>query len=82
VERKKDGVLEANLIRSGSTSVNGRTYYDVEYSNESTHGSNHYASRIAVQNGKLFVFTVQCKVGDFDFVSEEVFRLLQSFALK
>lgn len=78
VENKKDGVLAASLLGAGSEGP----YYDIEYTNESTHGNNHYKSRIAVQNGKLFVFTVQCKQGDYETFAEEMVTILNSFALK
>ena len=78
VENKKDGVLSASLLGAGSQGP----YYDIEYSNESTHGNNHYKSRIAVQQGKLYVFTVQCKQGDYETFADEMASILNSFALK
>lgn len=78
VEKKKDGVLSASLLGAASDGQ----YYDIEYSNESTHGNNHYKSRIAIRGGKLFVFTVQCKQSDFEAYADEMTVISKSFALK
>mmetsp|Transcript_12014 Transcript_12014/g.28152 ORF Transcript_12014/g.28152 Transcript_12014/m.28152 type:complete len:154 (+) Transcript_12014:494-955(+) len=83
VERSKDGVLSADLVDSGRVqSEDGDVYYQISYINESTHGNNHYISRIAVRDQKLYVFTVQCKVKDYDALSSEMANMADSFFLK
>ena len=81
VERAKDGVLGAELLSASAFSVNGEAYYDIEYSSDSTHGNNHYMSRIAIRDGKLFVFTVQCKSPDFLRVCGQMRVISESFRL-
>jgi hypothetical protein len=44
-ELKREGVTNATLDRSMSTLEQGNTYYDVEYSSESTRGLKHIVSR-------------------------------------
>ena len=38
--------------------------------------------RIAVRDQKLYVFTVQCKVKDYDALSSEMANMADSFFLK
>lgn len=82
VERKKDGVLSAELLSSGSEIRGGITYYDIAYTNESTHGNNHYLSRIAIRDEKLVVFTVQSKNADYDELANEMASIAKSFSLQ
>jgi hypothetical protein len=82
VERKKDGVASAELVSAEEKTEDGIVYYDIVYVNESSHGNNHYASRIAIRDGKLVVFTVQCRVEDFDGLAGGMLAMVNSFRLR
>lgn len=85
VERKKDGVLSADLLGSSADKdTAGKTYYEVEYASENVHsGLNHYISRIAIQDEKLYVFTAQSKEKDYSPErAGEMKRIVKSFQLR
>lgn len=79
VEKGRDGVLGAELVEASSTQVAGITYYDIDYSNESTRGNNYYVARVAIQDGKLYALTVQTKIADYSEVAPEVKAVVRSF---
>lgn len=83
VERRKEGVVSADLLSaSKEEGENGEMYYNIAYTNESSHGNNHYISRIAIRDEKLFVFTVQSKTRDFEDLSESMLAMAKSFSLQ
>lgn len=79
LERSKDGVTASDLFGSRALSLDGKTYYELEYSSQSSHGQNKYATRIAINAGKLVVFTVQVKLKDVDALTPESIAILDSF---
>ena len=79
VEKGRDGVQNTNLLSTGKFVVDERTYYGVEYTSESTRGFNHVLSRIAVADGRLYVFEVKVKEADFPEVRPEAEEILGSF---
>eukprot|EP00466_Bigelowiella_natans_P005007 jgi/Bigna1/131947/aug1.16_g6655 len=70
LERDKEGVLNAELRRSGKTMVTGHECYTFDYTSNSTRGNIHYLSNLVIDNDKnLHTFTIQAKQEDFDEVS-------------
>ena len=81
VEKGRDGVTGAELKQASKVVVGGVTYYDIDYVNESKRGNNHYAARVGIQEGKLYVLTVQTKIKDFDEIEGEVRAVVDSFRI-
>lgn len=81
VERTKEGVLNAELLNAGPVTLDGLTYYVLDYISESTRGNNHYLCRVAVRQGKLYVFTVQAKAALYPEVQSEANSIAASFRL-
>ena len=44
--------------------VDGQTYYELAYSNESSRGNNNFLSRVAVRGGRLYVMTLKARIDD------------------
>lgn len=61
-EKARDGVTEATLL--DARRLDDGTYR-IEYTNQSSRGDNHFISRVAVANGRLYVMTCQARVEDF-----------------
>lgn len=81
VEKGRDGVFGAELKQATKVVVGGVTYYDIDYVNESKRGNNHYAARVGIREGKLYVLTVQTKIQDFDEIEGEVRAVIDSFQI-
>ena len=63
-ERERDGVTAAELSKAVEMVVDGQTYYERAYSNESSRGNNNFLSRVAVRGGRLYVMTLKARVDD------------------
>lgn len=61
-EKARDGVTEATLL--DARRLDDGTYR-IEYTNQSSRGDNHFISRVAVANGRLYVMTCQARIEDF-----------------
>ena len=59
-----DGVTAAELSKATELSIDGQTYYELAYSNESSRGNNNFLSRVAVRGGRLYVMTLKARVDD------------------
>ncbi|KAK4529360.1 hypothetical protein CCYA_CCYA01G0217 [Cyanidiococcus yangmingshanensis] len=86
LERKKDGVLSAELVRATQYPVKDRnplTYYLCEYRVNSTRGGErHYAAKVTITGKQLYVMTVQSKENQWGFY-EPLFRdVLESFEIE
>lgn len=87
LERKKDGVLSAGLVRTAqSVSENDEqplTYYLCEYRVNSTRGGErHYAAKVTIANGQLYVMTVQCKESQWVMYEPLFKEVLDSFQVR
>ena len=63
-ERERDGVTAAELSKATELVVDGQTYYELAYSNESSRGNNNFLSRVAVRGGRLYVMTLKARIDD------------------
>ena len=63
-ERERDGVTAAELSKATELTVDGQTYYELAYSNESSRGNNNFLSRVAVRGGRLYVMTLKARIDD------------------
>lgn len=77
-ELRRDGVLDVTLARDAREDVD-RGAYDVEYISDGKRGEKHFATRTIVQDGKLYVLTIQVKQADWKTYEGEVIDALQSF---
>lgn len=64
VENKKDSVLSSEVVSTKSSSVDGLTYYVIEYTVESGRGLKKYFAKATITGGNLYVFTAQAKMDD------------------
>lgn len=76
-ERNRDGVLDAALV--DARAVN--SFYQLEYTNASTRGDNHFLSRVAIEDGRLFVMTAQAPVTDYDDAVSGLRRAIDTFRI-
>ena len=79
VEKGRDGVLSAELKSAVKAEAGGVTYYDIDYVNESKRGNNHYATRVAIRDGKLYTLEVRTKIADYAELEAEVRAIVSSF---
>ena len=63
-ERERDGVTAAELSKATELTIDGQTYYELAYSNESSRGNNNFLSRVAVRGGRLYVMTLKARIDD------------------
>lgn len=83
VERKKDGVTSADLIRYGSTKGDdGLTHYIVEYKVDSSRGQKHFVAKATITGGQLFVLTAQAKEANFSDVETILNRIVETFQVQ
>ena len=57
-------VTAAELSKAVEMVVDGQTYYELAYSNESSRGNNNFLSRVAVRGGRLYVMTLKARIDD------------------
>jgi len=50
VEKKKDGVIDVQLLKAESLESGGQVFYEVEYTSDTTRGFNHFITRVIVVN--------------------------------
>ena len=81
VEKGRDGVLSAELKSAVKAEAGGVTYYDIDYVNESKRGNNHYATRVAIRDGKLYTLEVRTKIADYAELEAEVRAIVSSFRI-
>ena len=57
-------LVAAELAKAVELNVDGQTYYELAYSNESSRGNNNFLSRVAVRGGRLYVMTLKARIDD------------------
>ena len=77
-ERERDGVTAAELSKATELVVDGQTYYELAYSNESSRGNNNFLSRVAVRGGRLYVMTLKARIDDAGALPELTSRVLSA----
>ena len=80
-ERNRDGVTEATFIGADKEIKNGTTYYVLEYTNASTRGDNHFLSKVAIKDGRLYILTAQARIDDYDAAKPSLYKALDSFRI-
>ncbi|CEL98426.1 unnamed protein product [Vitrella brassicaformis CCMP3155] len=81
VEKKKDGVIDVQLLKAESLESGGQVFYEVEYTSDTTRGFNHFITRVIVVNQRLFAFTAQSKQKDFDKVRDQMKAIVSTFVV-
>lgn len=82
VESSKDGTLEVTKVgaREAAAATAGRPpFYELEYVVDSTRGLNHFWSSVTIQEGKLYVMTVQAKEATLAEVEQAAKDIRSSF---
>ncbi|KAK4534576.1 hypothetical protein CDCA_CDCA02G0601 [Cyanidium caldarium] len=83
LEKKKDGVLSAALIRTRSLPGTGPTqptYYICEYRVNTTRGGDmHYMAKVTIANKQLYVLTAQAKEPNWKSLNRVFQQMVDSF---
>lgn len=84
VERAKDGVLDAQLLRAveAAPMSEGAPAYELEYAVQSTRGNNHFGVRTSIVDRRLYVFTVQCSEERYPLVKGDFGAILESIVVR
>ena len=78
-EVNRDGVFKVTLAKDPKEDTNAGCY-DIEYISDGKRGTKRFVTRIYVQDGFLYVLTVQSKEDEYDKVREEdVLECVKSF---
>ena len=77
-ELRRDGVLDVTLTRDAKEDMTSGAY-DVEYVSDGKRGKKHFVTRTVVNDGKLYVLTVQVKEDEWKDLEAEVIDAVHSF---
>mmetsp|Transcript_93346 Transcript_93346/g.237600 ORF Transcript_93346/g.237600 Transcript_93346/m.237600 type:complete len:283 (+) Transcript_93346:68-916(+) len=81
IERKKDGLINAEVLAATRATVDGVFIDVIEYRVETTRGFNHFLNRVALVNGKLYTLTSQCPEDQWPTLEKSARAIIESFRL-